>query len=78
MKFKIDNLTKDTNIKEVNKLEAALRKVKGVERLTTYAKEGTIDITYGAGVQPKTLEDAAQKVGFHMHTIQEKGGPRVH
>jgi len=77
MRFKIDNLDKNTNITQVNKLEAALRKVKGVETLTTHQKEGSIDITYASSVQPRTLEETAEKVGFHMHTWPQKGAPHA-
>lgn len=67
MQFKVPKLKNDTKSGEIKKLEDAVRTVKGVTQVKTDAKNGNIDISYGADVKVSAIEAAAQKVGFELH-----------
>lgn len=64
--YKCTNLKQETKAGEIKKLEDALKKVKGVNKVIAHAKEGSVDIDFTPETPINALKDAARSAGFPL------------
>jgi copper chaperone CopZ len=66
MTLKIANLTKETPKAEVKKLEAEVKKIKGVKRVAVSKKKSEITVRHTKEATADAIKEAVAKAGFEV------------
>ena len=66
LNLKLSNLTNETPKKDVKKLETALKKIKGVTKVSVSKKKGELTVRYTKDATAEAIKAAVTETGFSV------------